>query len=121
MSELGDYLKKLRGSVSLREAAKRSGISHSYINSLEAGSHPKTGAPINPTPDILRSLAKAYNHSYDDLMVLAGYMDEDGNISSIEETEMESMKREIREIVSMAKTDEDVKSILHIIRKVMKE
>lgn len=76
MSELGDYLKKLRGNVSLREASKRSGISHSYINSLESGTHPRTGAPINPTPDILRGLAKAYNHSYDDLMKLAGYSDE---------------------------------------------
>jgi len=39
----------------------------------------------------------------------------------IEETEMEAMKREIREIVAKAQTGEDVKSILHIMRKVMKE
>lgn len=41
--------------------------------------------------------------------------------TSIEETEMDSMKREIREIVNAAQTDEDVKSILHIVKKVMKE
>jgi transcriptional regulator with XRE-family HTH domain len=41
--------------------------------------------------------------------------------TSIEETEMERMKREIREIVSRAKTEEDVKSVLHVIKKALKE
>jgi transcriptional regulator with XRE-family HTH domain len=71
--ELGELLKRLRGELSLREAANRSGLSYSYISSLEKGKHPRTGAPINPTPDILRSLAKAYNYPYSDLMRMAGY------------------------------------------------
>lgn len=38
-----------------------------------------------------------------------------------EETEMERMKKEIYEIIHDAKTEEDIKSMLHIVKKVMKE
>lgn len=77
MYELGDLLKKLRGKLSLREAAKRSGLSYSYISSLENGKHPRTGAPINPTPDILRNLANAYDYPYEELMKAAGYLSDE--------------------------------------------
>lgn len=77
MYELGGLLKTLRGKLSLREAAARSGLSYSYISSLEKGKHPRTGAPINPTPEILRSLAKAYNYPHEELMRKAGYLDKE--------------------------------------------
>lgn len=122
MRDLGGLLISLRGNLSLREAAKKSGLSYSYISSLEKGRHPRTGAPINPTPEILRSLSKAYNYSYEDLMKLAGYTDEDGNIQSeTEESNMDRMKREIMDIVKLARTEEDVKSVLHVIKKALKE
>lgn len=60
--------------MSLRLAAEKSGLSHTYISFLEKGEHPKTGKPINPTPDTLKALSKAYNYSYDDLMEKAGYI-----------------------------------------------
>lgn len=78
MQDLGRILKDLRGKLSLREAAKRSGLSYSYISSLENGKHPRTGAPINPTPDILRNLSNAYNYPYEELMKVAGYLSDEG-------------------------------------------
>lgn len=95
MYELGDLLKKLRGKLSLREAAKRSGLSYSYISSLENGKHPRTGAPINPTPDILRNLSNAYNYPYEDLMRVAGYLsnDETDKKENPDQNEPEFLKR----------------------------
>ena len=37
MSELGDLLRDLRGKESLRDAAERIGISHTYLSILEKG------------------------------------------------------------------------------------
>lgn len=74
MSELGDFLRKLRGKLSLREAAKISGLSYSYISSLESGKHPRTGDAITPSPDTLKALSLAYKYDYEDLMKKAGHL-----------------------------------------------
>jgi len=68
--ELGKFLEDLRVSegLSLREAAKRSGLSHSYIRDLELGINRKTNAPISPSTDTLEQLAKAYNYPFDKLL-----------------------------------------------------
>lgn len=68
-------MKKLRGKESYRDAAKRAGISHTYLSVIEKGIDVRSGSPVNPTPETLKALAKAYNHSYDDLMIRAGYME----------------------------------------------
>ena len=73
MNELGDFLKQLRGKMTFREAAEKSGVSHAYIRYLEIGKRPGSNTPINPSPEMLKGLAKAYNHSYKDLMMRAGY------------------------------------------------
>lgn len=77
MSDIHQLLFNIRSglNLSLRKAAQLSGLSHSYIDSLEKGYHPKTKAPIKPSPDSLRALAKAYNYNYEDLMNAAGYTD----------------------------------------------
>lgn len=72
--------------MTFREAAERSGISHSYIRYLETGKRPGTNTPIKPSPDMLKGLSKAYNHPYKDLMILAGYQDE---VNVMEENEDE--------------------------------
>lgn len=72
-NELGVFLEKLRGKMSLREAAKRSGLSHAYIRDLENGVNRVTKTIIRPTPETLSKLANAYNYSYEDLMFKAGY------------------------------------------------
>lgn len=109
MYELGELLKNLRGKLSLREAAKRSGLSYSYISSLEKGKHPRTGAPINPTPDILRSLANAYNYPHEELMKLAGHLDKGSNEEiHIEETQLDKDRKYALELI-MGITDPDKK------------
>jgi transcriptional regulator with XRE-family HTH domain len=74
VSELGDFLRKLRGNLSLREAAKISGLSYSYISSLESGKHPRTGDAITPSPDTLKALSVAYKYDYEELMKMAGHL-----------------------------------------------
>lgn len=77
MEELHQFLKELRKrrGYSLREASDRSGLSHSYISSLELGKHPKTKTPISPSPTTLKKLSELYNYSYPELMKMAGYLD----------------------------------------------
>jgi transcriptional regulator with XRE-family HTH domain len=104
--ELGELLKRLRGKLSLREAAKRSGLSYSYISSLEKGKHPRTGAPINPTPDILRSLAKAYNYPHEELMMLAGHLDKETKDDiHKEETEADAKRKKGNPLLENIKED----------------
>lgn len=74
-NELGVFLEKLRGKMSLRIAAEKSGLSHAYIRDLELGVNRATKTVIRPTPETLQKLATAYNYPYEDLMRLAGYMD----------------------------------------------
>lgn len=72
--EFGEYLRKLRGNRSLREIERLSGVSHTYLSSLEKGVDPRTGARILPSPDILLKLSKALGVTYPDLMTKAGYL-----------------------------------------------
>lgn len=67
--EFGEKIKEIRKSknLSLREAAKRSLISHPYLSQLESGKNKK------PSPEIIRKLANGLNYSYNELMDLAGY------------------------------------------------
>lgn len=85
MSEINEFLKALRErrKLTLREAADRSGLSHSYISSLENGRHPKTKAPINPSPESLERLSEAYNYDYELLMKIAGYIKRDETDDSL--------------------------------------
>lgn len=74
--ELGEFLESLRGKMSLRDAAKKSGLSHTYIRRLELGINKETNEIIKPSPETLKMLANAYNHSYEDLLTKAGYLTE---------------------------------------------
>ncbi|MFB7812579.1 helix-turn-helix domain-containing protein [Paenibacillus chitinolyticus] len=73
MTTLGEVLKNLRGKESLREAAQRAGVSHSYLRYVEKGVDPRTGAALKPSPETLKRLAKAYTYPYQQLMNMAGY------------------------------------------------
>lgn len=73
MSDIGDLLRKIRGKDALRAAAKKTGLSHGYISILEKGSDPRTGSPINPSPETLRSYSKGYNYPFEHLMEVSGY------------------------------------------------
>lgn len=82
MLELGKLLRKLRGKESLREAAARAGISHNYLSIVEKGVDPRSGSPVKPSPETLKSLSQAYNYPYLELMYAAGYVDEAESMSA---------------------------------------
>ena len=73
-NELGKLLKELRGPIrsyrTISELANNE-ISHSQIKLIENGSIPK--------PKSLKILADVYNYSYDKLMELAGYSEENND------------------------------------------
>jgi transcriptional regulator with XRE-family HTH domain len=75
VSEISELLKKLRGKDSLREASKKTGISHNYISIIEKGVDPRTGSPVNVTPETLKSYSKGYHYDYETLMIVAGHIE----------------------------------------------
>lgn len=121
MSAIGEFLKKIRGDMPLREAAKRSGLSHSYISSVENDKHPTTKAPVKPSPDSLKRLAKAYNHSYEELMKIAGYY-EGNEITSEDISELDEIseyrKKAIEEIWKM--DEEEVVYFYDLMKRIKK-
>lgn len=116
MSELGSFLKQLRGKMTYREAAERSGLSHAYIRYLEIGKRPGTNTPINPSPDMLKGLAKAYNHPYKDLMRRAGYDEPEED-----ETEEELKMKEIHRLVQKITMDMGVEATEAFLKQLARE
>jgi transcriptional regulator with XRE-family HTH domain len=59
-NELGALLRSRRGQLglSIREAARRIGISPSYLLALEHGRNPSTGRPPVPSPPILAAIGR---------------------------------------------------------------
>lgn len=66
--------KRKKLNLSLRDASKLIGISHSYLSTLEKGIDPRNDAPVKPTPETLQLISKAYNIEYNNLMEKAGYI-----------------------------------------------
>lgn len=82
LETLQDILKRQRKylKLSLRNAAKLIGISHSHLYNLEQGVDPRTKAIIKTTPETLKLISEAYKINYEDLMKVAGYLSTDENI-----------------------------------------
>ncbi|MED1954621.1 helix-turn-helix transcriptional regulator [Brevibacillus centrosporus] len=78
-SQLGTLLEQIRKEkkLTLRDVKDKTGMSHSYIRSLELNQNPKTKGPIQPTPETLRKLSEAYDYPYEDLMKVAGFIQDD--------------------------------------------
>jgi transcriptional regulator with XRE-family HTH domain len=78
---LASLLKSKREELGLsqREAARRIGISNTYLYILEGQKHPRSGKPSRPNPDVLLKISKAYGIAYAQLMGMAGYL---GDLSS---------------------------------------
>jgi transcriptional regulator with XRE-family HTH domain len=82
--DFGKFLESLRGGMSLREAAKKSGLSHAYIRDLELEKNRSTNEKITPSPDTLQKLSNAYGYAYNELMIKAGHLiAQDLTLSSI--------------------------------------
>src|SRR5699024_4441795 len=73
--DFGTYIRNLRKSkqLTLREAARRSEMSHPYLSQIENGKN------TNPTPHIIKKLAKGLEVPYMQLMQQAGYTDGNSN------------------------------------------
>jgi len=76
VNNLQEFLidKRKELNLSLRTAASLIGISHTYLNTLEKGVDPRNDIPTKPTPETLELISKAYDVSYEYLMILAGYL-----------------------------------------------
>ncbi|MBY3621134.1 helix-turn-helix domain-containing protein [Acinetobacter sp. CUI P1] len=75
-TSFGRYLEQLRIShgLSLRDAMKLTGLSHSYIAKLEKGSTRKTDRiDGGVSSDALRKLAHAYQVPEEEMFIMAGY------------------------------------------------
>ncbi|MBP1963534.1 helix-turn-helix domain-containing protein [Paenibacillus aceris] len=85
----GKFLESLRGKMSLREAANKSGLSHAYIRDLELERNRSTNEKINPSPVTLKKLSDAYNIPYTDLMEKAGYLENENEQTNNSQAAME--------------------------------
>lgn len=99
--QLGPYLKELRDAKgwSLREAAKRTGLSHSYIDDLERGVSRATGKPTSPTVEALKALANGYGIPVMQLLMIAAGLDTSRagkGIAPEERAEYHQLKEEIK-------------------------
>lgn len=70
---LQQLLIQLRGEESLRLAAKRIGITHSYYHKIELGYDHYRNIPVSPSADTLAKIATAFKVDYMDLVKAAGY------------------------------------------------
>lgn len=67
---LGDIIKEYRekNNLSQRDFAKKCGLSYTYISALEKNLDYRSGKPISPTLETIRSVANGVNMSIDDLL-----------------------------------------------------
>lgn len=89
MSDLGEILKNLRGKESLRAAAERIGISHTYLRILEKGDDLRSGNPVKVTADTLKLISDAYNYPYKELLRAADIIDDTTRNELIEESKLQ--------------------------------
>ena len=69
---IGEYIKKYRGDMSLREFANKCGISHTHLDSIEKGFDPRTGKPVSVSVETLKKIANAMNMTINDLLIRSG-------------------------------------------------
>ena|SRR5699024_7151993 len=79
MNNFGLYLKALRGEKSLREVQRATGISHTYLSTLEKGFDPRTKKPRQPSFEVIEKLSEYYKVPYLELLKKAGYIDDTSN------------------------------------------
>lgn len=61
--KLGERVRAARGELSLREFAKKCGISHTHLDSIEKGYDPRTGNPVRISMDALAKLSLGTGYS----------------------------------------------------------
>jgi transcriptional regulator with XRE-family HTH domain len=73
MESFGNYMRRLRKSkgLTLKQVEVQAKVSNAYISQIERSLRKP------PHPDILKRLAKAYDVQHRELLVAAGYLEED--------------------------------------------
>lgn len=74
-NELGLFLRRKRGKMSLREFAAKCNISHTHLDSIEKGADPRTGKPVSVSTETLRLIADGIGVDYLYLACLADGVD----------------------------------------------
>lgn len=90
---LGEYLKQLRGKESLREASRRIGISHTYLDTVEKGFDKRSGKNVKPTPETLKLISDAYGCDYEELMSIAGYLEKETRTLELSEKDIKDVAK----------------------------
>lgn len=67
--------KRLSMNLSIRAAAKKIGISYTYLDNLEKGVDRRSGVRNKPTPETLKLIAEAYHLNYTYLLSLFDYIE----------------------------------------------
>ncbi|MDY0410126.1 helix-turn-helix domain-containing protein [Virgibacillus soli] len=93
----GEYVRnsRQRKNLSLREAARRAGISHPYLSQLETGKNTK------PTPEVIKKIADGLELNYIELLEIAGYLEEaerEGLMKSAEEYRKHREKHGLKDV-----------------------
>lgn len=121
MKTLGEIIKEFREThnLSLREFAKLCNMSHSYIDRLEKGYDPRSGAKVEPTLDTLDRISKAMNIPLDNLLKEIGYINAPHQLNSTESTRQKitSLQNDSPEGL----TKRDLKSIEKDLEKMIEE
>lgn len=102
-NKLSKKIYELKGTDSFRVMSEKThgSVSHSYFNTLINGDT-RTKQAINPTPEKLQAIAKAYpfKTSYSELMSLAGY--EPTNINNLTESKPQDLKDALENDIMLA-------------------
>jgi len=93
MENFGSYVRRLRKSkgLTLKQVETQAKVSNAYISQIERGLRNP------PHPDILKRLAKAYDVPHRELLVAAGYLEEDSAETA--------KRRQIEEAYEHVRTD----------------
>jgi transcriptional regulator with XRE-family HTH domain len=93
MESFGSYMRRLRKSrgLTLKQVETHANVSNAYISQIERGLRKP------PHPDILKRLAKTYDVPHRELLVAAGYLEEDSAETA--------KRREIEEAYEHVRTD----------------
>lgn len=102
MNEFGTFLRELRGNRSLREMQKITGLSHTYLSSLEKGVDPRSGKERKPTPEILKKLSETLEVDYTSLMAKAGYSKKKDELEELIDSYLSTTNR-IKEVSELLK------------------
>lgn len=73
-TDIGNYLREIRGKRSLRNISELTGISHTHLSDIEKGKDRRTGKTMIPSPDALKKIADGTGADYLEMLKIAGYL-----------------------------------------------